>query len=121
MKALLKALYESEINILIDWMWDSGIQVKIGDRMNGFKEVEIFEFEKFDDIEKWIEEKVKHHFPNSKFSKKYNGDDFDSAVEPAIRYLFRNHNPHTKIYIDYDIAELLQGQRTHNLTDEVPD
>jgi hypothetical protein len=121
MKTLLKSLYESEINILIDWMGDSGIQVKIGDRINGFKEVEIFEFEKFDDIEKWIEYKVKFHFPDSKFAKTYNGDDFDSAVEPAIRYLFRNHNPHTKIYIDYAVAELLQGQRTHHLTDEIPD
>lgn len=47
--------------------------------------------------------------------------DFDKAVEPAIRYLFKNHHPHTKIYIDYSNAELLEGQRTHNLNDEVPD
>ena len=48
-------------------------------------------------------------------------DDFDKAVEPAIRYLFKNHNPHTKIYIDYSSAELLQGQQCHNLNEEVPD
>lgn len=47
--------------------------------------------------------------------------DFDKAVEPAIRYLFKNHGPHTKIYIDYSTAELLQGQMTHNLDDEIPD
>ena len=46
--------------------------------------------------------------------------DFDKAVEPAIRYLFKNHHPHTKIYIDYSNAELLEGQRTHNLNEEVP-
>jgi hypothetical protein len=120
MKTLLKALYESEINILIDWMWDSGIQVKIGDRMNGFKEAIIMDAN-FDEIERWIEAKVKENYPDSKFAKTYNGDDFDSAVEPAIRYLFRNHNPHTKIYVDYEVAELLQAQRTHNLRDEVPD
>ena len=47
--------------------------------------------------------------------------DFDKAVEPAIRYLLKNHNPHTKIHIDYSNAELLEGQRTHNLNNEIPD
>ncbi len=47
--------------------------------------------------------------------------DFERAVEPAIRYLLKNHHPHTKIYIDYSGAELLEGKRCHNLNDEVPD
>ncbi len=46
---------------------------------------------------------------------------FQEAVEPAIRYLFKNHHPHTKIYIDYSNAELLEGKRTYNLIDELPD
>ena len=46
---------------------------------------------------------------------------FDKSVEPAIRYLLKNYNPHTKIFIDYDNAELLQGEKCHNLTSEVPD
>jgi len=46
---------------------------------------------------------------------------FKEAVEPAIRYLLKNHSPHTKIYIDYDNAELLEGQECHNLTNEIPD
>jgi hypothetical protein len=117
----LKALYESEINILIDWMWDSGIQVKIGDRMNGFVAVEIFDIDDFDKIENWIEVNIKKHFPNSKFSKTYSGDDFESAVKPAIRYLFKNYNPHTKIYIDYSNAELLFGEKCCNFNNEVPD
>lgn len=50
-----------------------------------------------------------------------NFTDFEKAVNPAIRYLFKNHNPHTKIYIDYSSAELLQGQQCHNLNNEVPD
>ena len=48
-------------------------------------------------------------------------DDFEKAVEPAIRYLLKNCNPHTKIYIDYNTAELLQGQQCYNLDDEIPD
>lgn len=48
-------------------------------------------------------------------------ESFESAVEPAIRYLFKNHHPHTKIYINYSTAELLEGQQCHNLNNEVPD
>lgn len=47
--------------------------------------------------------------------------DFKQAVEPAIRYLFKNHHPHTKIHIDYDRAELLEGKESCNLSDEIPD
>ena len=55
--------------------------------------------------------------------ERFTGDksDFDKAVEPAIRFLLRHHNPHTKIYIDYSGAELLQGQMCHNLDNEIPD
>lgn len=48
-------------------------------------------------------------------------NEFNKAVEPAIRYLLKNHNPHTKIYIDYDNAELLQGEQCHNLNEEIID
>jgi len=48
-------------------------------------------------------------------------DDFKKATAPAIRFLFKNHDPHTKIYIDYSSAELLQGQRCCNLNNEIPD
>ena len=46
---------------------------------------------------------------------------FKQAVEPAIRYLIKHHTPHTRIVIDYDKAELLQGLDSHNLTEVVPD
>lgn len=48
-------------------------------------------------------------------------NDFNKSVEPAIRYLLQNHNPHTSIYIHYDTAELLTGEKCHNLSNEVPD
>ena len=48
-------------------------------------------------------------------------DDFKKAITPAIRYLFKNHDPHTKIYIDYSSAELLQSQKCCNLNSEIPD
>jgi hypothetical protein len=50
-----------------------------------------------------------------------NNKEFNNAVEPAIRYLLQNHNPHTSIYIHYDTAELLNGIKVHDLANEVPD
>lgn len=47
--------------------------------------------------------------------------DFSTAVQPAIRYLLQNHSPHTRIYIDYENAELLEGVKSHNLKNEVLD
>lgn len=48
-------------------------------------------------------------------------DTFESAVEPVIRYLLKNHNPHTQIHIDYSKAELLSVEKSHNLNNEIPD
>ena len=32
----LQKIYESEINIRIGWLWDGGIEVRLGDDMNGY-------------------------------------------------------------------------------------
>ena len=32
----LQRIYDSEINIEISWLWDGGIEVRLGDRMNGY-------------------------------------------------------------------------------------
>jgi hypothetical protein len=32
----LQNIYDSEINIRIGWLWDGGIEVRLGDEMNGF-------------------------------------------------------------------------------------
>ena len=34
--AELQKIYDSEINIRINWLWDCGIDVRLGDQMNGF-------------------------------------------------------------------------------------
>ena len=34
--ATIEALYESEINCSVTTFWDAGIDVKLGDEMNGF-------------------------------------------------------------------------------------
>ncbi len=34
--AELQAIYHSEINLEIGWLWDGCIEVRLGDKMNGF-------------------------------------------------------------------------------------
>jgi len=119
MKNLFKALYESEINLQFGWFWDSGFEIKIGNELSGY--IAEFSSHDLDECEKWIEDKVKELYPDSKFIKTYKGETFESSVEPAIRFLLKNHDPHTKIYIDYSRAELLGGQQTYNLDKEIPD
>ena len=34
--AELQKTYDSEINVEISWLWDGGIDIRIGDRLNGF-------------------------------------------------------------------------------------
>jgi hypothetical protein len=33
----LQKIYDSEINVEISWFWDSGITIKLGDPMNGYR------------------------------------------------------------------------------------
>lgn len=66
-------------------------------------------------------DKLLDDFESELFPSIINNDDFKKAVEPAIRYLLNNHNPHTKIIIDYSNAELVQSQKCCNLNNEIPD
>jgi hypothetical protein len=37
LEELLQALYDSEINASISWLWDGGIEVALGDELNGYE------------------------------------------------------------------------------------
>ena len=85
---------------------------------------EVIDFLLSEDKENWAADfslKQLENVEKIKELENQSKDDFQKAVEPAIRYLFKNHNPHTKIFINYDTAELLSGEQNHNLTSEVPD
>jgi hypothetical protein len=34
--SIMQDLYHSEINVSVSWFWDGGIEVKLGDPLNGF-------------------------------------------------------------------------------------
>jgi hypothetical protein len=38
----LQKIYDSEINLRISWLWDGGIEVRLGDEVNGFVAEETF-------------------------------------------------------------------------------
>jgi len=38
-----KRIYDSEINICVGWMWDSGIVLRLGDEVGGFIAEEVVE------------------------------------------------------------------------------
>lgn len=40
-------------------------------------------------------------------------EQFKSAVESVMKYLAKNHHPHTKVIIDSDSAELVEGIVIH--------
>ena len=43
--------------------------------------------------------------------------DFENVVKPVMKFLAENHHPHTKILIDSNVAELVEGIKTV-VTDE---
>jgi hypothetical protein len=61
--AELQRIYESEINVEIGWLWDGGIDVRLGDRMNGFLAEE--NVGSVAEILPWLQEAIAHFYPDS--------------------------------------------------------
>lgn len=62
-------LYESEINMTIASFWDGGFDVKLGDRMNGFKEAT--SVDSMAEAAEWLKDAAIRHYPDSLFADKY--------------------------------------------------
>ena len=65
--AELQKTYDSEINVEISWLWDGGIEVRLGDRLNGF--VAETNVPLVADILPWFEEAIAHFYPDSTYAK----------------------------------------------------
>ena len=63
----LQRIYDSEINVSISWLWDGGIDVRLGDAMNGFLAEE--NVPSTDEIVPWLQEAVAHFYPSSSYAK----------------------------------------------------
>ena len=64
--AELQRIYDSEINVEISWLWDGGIEVKLGDSMNGFVAETLVAT--ISDVVPWLKEAINSHFPRSKYN-----------------------------------------------------
>ena len=65
--AELQKIYDSEINVEISWLWDGGIEVRLGDRLNGF--VAETNVSLVADILPWLQEAIAHFYPDSTYAK----------------------------------------------------
>ena len=62
----LQAIYDSEINIRISWLWDGGIDVMLGDEVNGYEAAE--NVRSINDVVPWLQEVIAHFYPNSTYA-----------------------------------------------------
>lgn len=63
----LQRIYDSEINIRIAWLWDGGIDVRLGDEINGFLAEE--NVASASDILPWLQEAIAHFYPESTYAR----------------------------------------------------
>jgi hypothetical protein len=73
--AELQRIYDSEINIRIriNWFWDGGIEVHLGDEMNGYEAEETVPAAS--DIAPWLQEAIAHFYPSSAYT---------ASLSPAV-------------------------------------
>jgi hypothetical protein len=63
----LQKIYDSEINIEISWLWDGGLEVRLGDRMNGYRAETTLRA--VADIVGWLQEAIAYFYPDSSYAK----------------------------------------------------
>lgn len=62
---IFEALYNAEINFSLSTFWDGGFDVELGDNMNGVKAETTCRT--FPEVEAWLAEHAKKHFPKFRF------------------------------------------------------
>lgn len=70
----LQKIYDSEINVEISWFWDGGTDIRLGDKMNGFKAEE--NVHALADIVPWLQEAIAHFYPQSTYA---------ASLSPEVR------------------------------------
>jgi hypothetical protein len=72
--AELQKIYDSEINVRISWFWDDGLDVRLGDEVNGFLAQE--SVASVNEIIPWLQEAIAHFYPASTYA---------ASLDPEIR------------------------------------
>jgi hypothetical protein len=79
----LQNIYDSEINMEISWFWDGGIDIRLGDKMNGY--LAEGNVPSVDEIIPWIQEAIAHFYPESAYARSLSTE----IRERASRQVFR--------------------------------
>jgi hypothetical protein len=72
--AELQKIYDSEINVEVSRLWDGAIEVRLGDRMNGY--VAETNVPSAADIAPWLQAAIAHFYPMLAYAK---------GLEPEVR------------------------------------
>ena len=70
----LQKIYDSEINVRISWLWDGGIDLWLGDEVNGYVAEETVSAAS--EIAPWLQEAVAHFYPTSSYT---------ASLSPEVR------------------------------------
>lgn len=65
----IAALYQSEINASVSWFWDGGIDVAIGDAINGWHSKACFDIGEIGEVAAWLDSEAKRIYPDSRYAK----------------------------------------------------
>jgi hypothetical protein len=65
-------IYDSEINIGMNWMWDGGIVLRLGDEIDGYIAEETVR--KVADALPWFQEAIAHFHPTSEYAQNLGPD-----------------------------------------------
>jgi hypothetical protein len=79
----LQKIYDSEINVKIGWFWDGGIEIRLGDEMNGYDAEE--SVQSVAEIVPWLQEAIAHFYPTSTYAESLPAE----VKERAARAVFR--------------------------------
>jgi hypothetical protein len=63
----LQKIYDGEINVRIGWFWDCGIEIRLGDDMNGYLAEETVRT--VAEIVPWLQEAIAHFYPGSSYGR----------------------------------------------------
>jgi hypothetical protein len=81
--AELQRIYDIELNVSINWVWNGGIDVRLGDTSHGFLAEE--NVSSADDIVPWLQEAIAHFYPDSTYAKSLNADVHERAQNRVFR------------------------------------
>ena len=79
----LQKIYDSEINVRIGWFWDCGIEIRLGDDMNGYLAEETVRM--VAEIVPWLQEAIAHFYPGSSYARSLSPELRERAKEQLFQ------------------------------------